>query len=107
MYLCAYECKHTWAQTHSHTLTHSLSLSHTHTHTRLNNIIEGKAIPELKDKNKATLAKWRVMSEEEKQRYYQLAAQVPTVSSPSHSSLMYNKWHETHRVLSNLQENVQ
>ena len=44
------------------------------------------------------------MSEEEKQRYYQLAVQVPSVSSPVHN--MYNKWHETQRVLCNLQENV-
>ena len=65
--------------------------------------IEGKAIPELKDKNKAASLKWHDMSGEEKQQYYQLASQVPSVSSPSHN--MY-KWHETQRVLSNLQENV-
>ena len=57
----------------------------THTHTCYQTI-EGKAIPELKDKNKAASVKWRDMSEEEKQRYYQLAVQLPAVSSPSHSS---------------------
>lgn len=61
-------------------------------------------IPELREKNKAAARKWHAMSQDEVKRYFQLAAQLPTVSSSS--SCVYDKWHETQRILSNLQDNV-
>ena len=41
------------------------------------------------------------MSEEDKKHYNQLAAQI---SSPDEGS--FDQWHETQRILSNMQENV-
>ena len=67
--------------------------------------IEGIAIPDLGDKNKAAAIKWRAMSQEDKQPFFQLASQIPAVS-PSASSSAYNTWHETQRILSNFQDNV-
>ena len=46
------------------------------------------------------------MGEVEKERYHQLATQVPTVSDTPGLSNPYDTWHETQRVLSNLQGNV-
>ena len=64
---------------------------------------EGMAISELSEKNRAASTKWCSMTQEDKQRYFQLAMQVPTMSSPSDTTY---KWHETQRILSNLQDNV-
>jgi len=41
------------------------------------------------------------MGEKEKQHYQQIAAQVPCPSEGK-----FDKWHETQRILSNLQDNV-
>ena len=101
----AYGPVQTWTCTRIHKHTRAIHI-YIHAHTYTHHKIEGKALPQLKDKNKAASVKWYGMSEEEKQRYYQLAVQVPSISSPSHNNIIYNKWHETQRVLCNLQENV-
>ena len=65
--------------------------------------LDGQAIDDLGEKNRAAAVKWRVMSTEKKQYYQQQAAQLPS-TFPSDTS--YDKWHETQRVLSNMQDNV-
>ena len=67
--------------------------------------IEGNEIPDLGDKNRAAAVKWRAMSQEDKQPFFQLASQIPTVPQNASSSA-YNTWHETQRILSNMQDNV-
>ncbi len=66
-------------------------------------VVEGQALIDLGDKNRAASVKWRGMSREEKNHYYQLATQLP---SPSDVSLGALGWHETQRILTNVQDNV-
>ena len=49
-------------------------------YTHIHALTEGISIPELADKNKAASEKWKAMGEVEKERYHQLATQVPTLS---------------------------
>ena len=58
-------------------------------------------LEDLGDKNREAAMKWNEMSQEVKQRYQQLAAQLP---SPSDNN--YDKWYEAQRILSNMQDNV-
>ena len=69
----------------------------------LTSSVEGQSIEDLGEKNRAAGAKWREMSEECKEKYKQLAVQLPLVT-PDDTS--YDKWHETQRILSNMQQNV-
>ena len=55
-------------------------------------VLEGLAIKTLVENNKAAVAKWNTMEDEEKHRYHQLAAQVPIVTP---DVPVYDKWHET------------
>lgn len=64
---------------------------------------EGLAIKNLGEKNKAAAAKWNAMDDEGKHQYHQLAAQLPIVTP---DLPVYDKWHETQRVLTNMQDNV-
>ncbi len=50
--------------------------------------------------------KWKALNQDERGKYEQLAAQIPTESSAPGPSTHHDKWHETQRVLSNLQGNV-
>jgi len=45
--------------------------------------------------------KWKEMDEEGKTHYQQLATQLPSPSASSH-----DKWHETQRILTNMQDSV-
>ena len=67
----------------------------------LNNI-DGQAIKNLGERNKVAAMKWQEMTRDQKEKYQQLAAQTPSVST----SCTYDKWHETQRILSNMQDNV-
>lgn len=64
-------------------------------------IVDHQIREDLGDKNKEAAKKWKEMSEKEKQHYQQIAAQVPCPSEGK-----FDKWHETQRILSNLQDNV-
>ena len=66
----------------------------------LNNIY-GQAIKNLGERNKVAVMKWQEMTRDQK-KYQQLAAQTPSVST----SCTYDKWHETQRILSNIQNTV-
>ena len=66
-------------------------------------VVESRAIKELAERNKLAAKKWQELGDDQKQHYHQLAVQVPSVS-PDNAT--FNKWHETHRILSNLQDNV-
>ena len=67
---------------------------------------EGTAISVLGEKNRAASVKWKSLGQDEREKYQQLAAQIPTESSAPGPSTHYHKWHETQRVLRNLQGNV-
>ena len=60
-----------------------------------------QSIKDLVVKNKIASTKWQQMDPAEKAKYEQLAAQLPSVSAES-----FDKWHETQRILKNMQENV-
>lgn len=56
----------------------------------------------MSERNRVAGQKWQESDSQEKMKYQQLAAQLPTVSVDENC----DKWHETRRVLKNMQENV-
>ena len=57
-----------------------------------------QVLEDLGNKNRAAAMTWNEMSQEVKQRYQQMAAQLP---SPSDNN--YDNWQETQQILSNMQ----
>ena len=64
-------------------------------------ILDSHTTADLGDANKKAAKKWKEMSQDDKQNYRQMATQVP---SPSEGN--FDRWHETQRILSNMQDNV-
>lgn len=70
-------------------------------HDILVHFLEGQSCTDLGEKNKMASTRWQQLNREEKLKYEQLAAPLPSASGDN-----VDKWHETRRVLKNLQENV-
>ena len=63
--------------------------------------LDGKEIVTMAEKNSIAAEKYRNLSTEQKQHYHELAS-----SSSVDRKLEINKWHETKRVLNNMNHNV-